>query len=233
MRASSHERGLVAPLPTPTWERLPEAKRDAVRRAAEEEFGVRGYNAASLNTICREAGISKGSLFQYFTDKADLFVHLIARASHDIRAAMEAASADFPWMTDYIGSVNMLMDAWIDYFYDHPRHRQMLVSANLEHNPKALAAVREAVYVDYLEVIGGMIDLGIAIGALREDTDRDALVAAIIMLLPHIALGPHVRGLDPLLGLAGSDRTHAISVGRRMIQVLMGQYVSQSVPNEP
>ena len=83
-------------MPTPTWNRLPAAKRDAVLAAAEAEFGERGFSGASLNTICRKAEISKGSLFQYFTDKADMYAHLAELASLRIRAAMEAEVARLP-----------------------------------------------------------------------------------------------------------------------------------------
>jgi len=55
--------------------------------AAEAEFAKRGFSGGSLNTIVREAGISKGSLFQYFDDKADLYAHLAELASVRIREA--------------------------------------------------------------------------------------------------------------------------------------------------
>ena len=38
------------------------------------EFGTRGFSAGSLNVIASQAGIAKGSLFQYFEDKLDFFV---------------------------------------------------------------------------------------------------------------------------------------------------------------
>lgn len=220
------DRGDDKPMPKATWDRIPEAKREAVIEAAEAEFAEHGYNAASLNVICREAGISKGSLFQYFSDKADLFVHLVALASKRIRASMEQAAAAYDWEHDFVGSLEALTGVWICYYYDHPRERMMLISANLEHDPLALASVRKAVYVDYLEFVGGLTDLGIALGALKESTDRDALVAAMILLLPHLGLAPHVDGLDPILGLAGAPRETAVATGVRLLRILLNQYVS-------
>ena len=63
-------------MPTPTWNRLPAARRDAIVAAAEAEFAENGFSRGSLNVIAREAGVAKGSLFQYFTDKLDLFAYL-------------------------------------------------------------------------------------------------------------------------------------------------------------
>ena len=57
-------------MPTSTWFRLNVAKRERVLEVAMREFGENGYSTGSLNTIAREAGIAKGSLFQYFGDKS-------------------------------------------------------------------------------------------------------------------------------------------------------------------
>ncbi|MEP7180295.1 MAG: helix-turn-helix domain-containing protein, partial [Pseudonocardiales bacterium] len=63
-------------MPRPTWDRLEQSRRDRVLRAAMVEFGRRGYSGASLNVIAREAGVAKGSLFQYFDDKFDFFAYV-------------------------------------------------------------------------------------------------------------------------------------------------------------
>ena len=208
-------------MPTPTWDRLPAEKRDAVLAAAETEFGGRGFSGASLNTICRKAGISKGSLFQYFTDKADMYAHLAELASRRIRTAMEAEVARLPVDTDFFGSLDELTGAWIGYFYDHPRDRALTAATNLEHDAPARAAVRATVNRHYLEVLTPLVDLARDSGQLRPDTDRDALIALLLLILPHIALAPHVQGLDPILGLEEGDREAAISQGRRMLRLVV------------
>ncbi|MCJ7603545.1 MAG: TetR/AcrR family transcriptional regulator, partial [Desulfobulbaceae bacterium] len=47
--------------------------------AAVSEFARHGYSKASMNTIVRDAGISKGSLYQYFHNKEVLFVYIFER----------------------------------------------------------------------------------------------------------------------------------------------------------
>ena len=56
--------------------------------AAMAEFGRHGYSGGSLNVIAREAGVAKGSLFQYFDDKLDFFAHVAEQTSLTIYAAM-------------------------------------------------------------------------------------------------------------------------------------------------
>src|SRR3982751_447449 len=107
------------PMPTPTWEHLPAARRDAVVAAAEAEFGAQGFSRGSLNVIAREAGVSKGSLFQYFADKADLCAYLADIVPLRIRAHIEAGIADLPWDSDFFGALRRLGHVWVRYYARH------------------------------------------------------------------------------------------------------------------
>ncbi len=57
--------------------KLKAIKRKAVLNAAIDEFVQYGFEKASTNSIAQEAGISKGSLFNYFKNKKQLFIYLI------------------------------------------------------------------------------------------------------------------------------------------------------------
>ena len=52
-------------------------KRDLLIEAAKKEFMVRGYNKASLRTICSNAGVTTGALYFFFENKADLFAAIV------------------------------------------------------------------------------------------------------------------------------------------------------------
>ena len=64
-------------MPKQTFLNLPEEKRQAVINAAIDEFAEYGFKAASINRIVANSGISKGSFYQYFDDKMDVFRHLL------------------------------------------------------------------------------------------------------------------------------------------------------------
>lgn len=51
--------------------------RDEVLRAAIEVFGRQGYANATIMDIANEANIASGTVYQYFSDKADIFRHLL------------------------------------------------------------------------------------------------------------------------------------------------------------
>jgi AcrR family transcriptional regulator len=182
--------------------------------AAEAEFAQHGFSGGSLNTIVREAGIAKGSLFQYFEDKADLFAYLAERASVRIRARMEEHLAQLDWQGDFFGALSDLMLFWTDYFGEHPADRAMTAAVNLEPDEPTRTAVRVAVNRHYLEVLGPLLAAAEANGALRPDADVDAFLALLVLILPHLAIAPYHAGIDPVLQLYGAspkDRRDAVA----------------------
>lgn len=62
---------------TETFLRLPAEKRNRFLDAAWDEFTAVPYAEASINKIIQRAGIPRGSFYQYFTDKSDLFSYLL------------------------------------------------------------------------------------------------------------------------------------------------------------
>ena len=62
---------------TETFLRLPEEKRNRILDAAWEEFTRVRYTDVSINKIIIKARIPRGSFYQYFRDKEDLFAYLI------------------------------------------------------------------------------------------------------------------------------------------------------------
>jgi AcrR family transcriptional regulator len=71
-------------VPRPRFHRLPDDARRTLLEAAAREFAARGYDGASLTRIIKAAGISKGALYYYFDDKADLFATVTEQVWHDL-----------------------------------------------------------------------------------------------------------------------------------------------------
>ena len=64
-------------MPKQTFLNLPDEKRQVITDAAIEEFAEYGLENASTNRIVANSGISKGSFYQYFEDKQDVFMYLL------------------------------------------------------------------------------------------------------------------------------------------------------------
>jgi AcrR family transcriptional regulator len=204
-------------VPTVTWERLPAARRDAVVTAAEAEFAAHGFSGGSLNVIARNARVAKGSLFQYFTDKADLYAHLSDLASLRIRAYMEERIGTTSWADGFFPGLTDLMLEWIEYFRTHEVERAVTAAVNLEPDAGARTAVRNVANRHYVEVLRPMLEQARAAGDLRADADLDAFLALLLLVLPHLALAPYHPGLDPVLGLADSGGDQPDAAVRRLV----------------
>ncbi|MGI5954977.1 TetR/AcrR family transcriptional regulator [Dysosmobacter sp.] len=81
-----------------TFLRLPEEKRNRFLEAAWEEFTRVKFADASINQIVRRAGVPRGSFYQYFDDKEDLFTYLVSmsreRFIQGFYATVEKAHGD-------------------------------------------------------------------------------------------------------------------------------------------
>jgi AcrR family transcriptional regulator len=64
-------------LPKQTFLNLPDEKRKVIIDAAIDEFAEYGLENASTNRIVANSGIAKGSFYQYFEDKQDVFMYLL------------------------------------------------------------------------------------------------------------------------------------------------------------
>ena len=64
-------------MPLARYKNLAAERKEAILRSAAHEFADKGYERASLNRMISEAGLSKGTFYYYFEDKADLFVTVL------------------------------------------------------------------------------------------------------------------------------------------------------------
>ncbi len=63
-------------MPRPRFHKLPAERQQLILQTAAQAFATHGFDA-SLNQIVEGAGMSKGSVYYYFDDKADLFATVL------------------------------------------------------------------------------------------------------------------------------------------------------------
>jgi AcrR family transcriptional regulator len=219
-------------MPTVTWARVDPARRAAVIDAAEAEFGAHGFSNGSLNVIARRAGVAKGSLFQYFADKRDLYAFIADVASQRVRAFVETTIRELDPSRSFFDFLTDLLDAWVAYYAEHPRERALHAAATLEVDTDARISVRNVIHRHYLEVLRPLVSEAHRRGDLREDSDTDALLSLLLMIFPHLALAPYMRGLDPILGLDEPTPEQPALAVRRLVAVLSAAF-SPRTPGVP
>ncbi len=94
-------------------------KREKIFNAAAREFAENGYRKASVNSIVRDAGISKGSLFQYFTTKRNLFDGLVRIASDQVKEYLKSVR-DETREVEFFARLDRLIRAGFQFIDDRP-----------------------------------------------------------------------------------------------------------------
>lgn len=62
---------------SPTFQNLKEDKKNRIIDAALVEFSIRPFNEASITNIVKNADISRGSFYQYFGNKENIYKYLV------------------------------------------------------------------------------------------------------------------------------------------------------------
>ena len=122
-------------MPKPTFFRLPAARRDRLVHEAIVEFGNRAFSEASLSQMALRADIPKGSFYQYFEDKLDLYRWLLTeevpRQKRDYLG--ETAPEDDFWQR-----LEVVIERGIGFLVEHPHLARLSAAAA---DPSAIAEV--------------------------------------------------------------------------------------------
>lgn len=78
-------------MPTSTFYNLPPPKRNKLLRAAAAEFAQKPFDEVSINRIIQAAEIPRGSFYQYFADKRDLFQFVLHCYDRELKGAVVKA----------------------------------------------------------------------------------------------------------------------------------------------
>ncbi|MDR4968451.1 MAG: TetR/AcrR family transcriptional regulator [Acholeplasmataceae bacterium] len=101
--------------------KLEESKRKRIINTAVDEFVKYGYEKASTNSITKQAGISKGSLFSYFESKEKLYIYLIDYGIHVINKLykeIDYSERDLFQRLENIGIQKIKIQSEYPYIFD-------------------------------------------------------------------------------------------------------------------
>lgn len=74
---TAHSLKEVKAMPKNTFYNLSDEKKGRIFDAALQEFSTRSFSEASLNQIIKNADIPKGSFYQYFDNKEEIYLYMI------------------------------------------------------------------------------------------------------------------------------------------------------------
>ena len=69
-------------------------------------------------------------------------------------------------------------------------------------------------------------------GDFRKDADIEALLSLLLLIFPHLALAPYMRGLDPILGLDEPTPEQPALAVRRLVAVLAAAFSANTLDDK-
>ncbi|OBG57626.1 MULTISPECIES: TetR/AcrR family transcriptional regulator [unclassified Mycobacterium] len=102
--------------------------RGALISAARPLFASLGFAEASLETIVRDAGVTRGALYHHFADKTELFAAVFEQVEGEMAARMVDAVAA-AGHTDPVEIMRLCAGLWLDACSDPEVQRIVLLEA--------------------------------------------------------------------------------------------------------
>jgi AcrR family transcriptional regulator len=186
----------------PSQRRRPEARPDEILDAALEVFSKAGFSAAKVETVARQAGLSKGAVYLYFPSKEAMLTALVERSVGALakkgQQMVAAMAAHEPIQTYRLLLRTMLTEMSDPKINAAPR----LVFAEAGRLPELARYYRETVIDIGREAIRQLLEAGVARGEFRDINVEAAMRSMAGPAIAHMMLStlfshPDDPAIDP------------------------------------
>ncbi len=180
-------------MPKPTFSIISEEKRSRIYDAAALEFAREGYEKANIKNIADRAGVSKGSLYDYFENKEDLYLDVCA---HGIALSRENIDSIINEEKDFFHQISDIFNQGLSFIVKYPLYAQLYVnisSSGMEQFADRLTLAVEKHTADYYKAA---IRRGIDEGFIRPDLDVDMaafLINSMYVMMMISVVSRHYR----------------------------------------
>ncbi|XPV75948.1 MAG: TetR/AcrR family transcriptional regulator [Desulfovibrio sp.] len=165
-------------------------KQEAILQAALSCLAEKGYAATKMADVAKDAGVAKGTVFEYFESKENLFYavlewHIDGSLSHGLMAVTRLpGDAKFRLRKFLAFSVSYCVEL-LDYFIVILEFWAAAVKPDAQ---QRFRIVLEGMYGEYRLILQGLFDEGKSTGIFHSHIDSLALSSGIIGTLDGLML---------------------------------------------
>lgn len=206
-------------MPKETFTRLKEEKKQIIRDAFLKEFSTNAYHDASISNVVKQLGIAKGSIYQYFNDKQDLFEYLIRECSQlKDQYLLVVFREDHPNFWRYFRAVYVKR---IQFDLEHPIASNFLYSLNIHLKSPVGAKGAKAYFAEQLKWMEGLIQTEVNNGLFRVDVKVRSL--AFLLFTVNRSIGDYLQtfyNIDEEEKVKKGDPLYSKYKGRLLLRAL-------------
>ncbi len=118
-----------------TQEEKTSRTRERILTAAIEEFGTKGYTAATVGEICGEHNITKGLLYHNFASKEELYLACVSRCFEQVTNYLQGQESG--------AELQRYMERRFQFFSAYPLYARIFFEAVLQPPEKLKTAIQE------------------------------------------------------------------------------------------
>ncbi len=173
-------------MPTNTFLNLESEKKTRILKAVIDEFSEKQYEQVQISDIIKHAKIPRGSFYQYFVDKEDLYLYLIDIIRNEKMLFLMNTLGNSQGM-NFLDLVRKLYDDGVKFALRFPQYVKIL-----DHLLKNKSKIYEKLMSDNIkiaeDIYADLIDKDKAKGLIKEDIDTRTFSRIIVQLTANIAV---------------------------------------------
>lgn len=183
-------------MPNQTFFNLPDKKRQLITELAIAEFASYDYDTASISNVVKQAKIAKGSFYQYFEDKKDLYLYLVNLAHQQKIDFLQQARPPKPEI-GFFAYLRWLFRESAQFDLSHPALSQIInraVYGNVPFRDEVLKQIQSA----SLLYVYRLVEQGVSQGDIDSGIDPDLATFVVNTLADGLRYFiPQRLGLNP------------------------------------
>ncbi len=167
-------------MPTATYFNLDPEKQRRIFAAAVEEFSTRRFSEASINQIVKNAGIPRGSFYQYFENKEDLYLYMITEIGKEKMQRFEQARV-FDTEADFFTIYMELYRIGLAWAKTKPEYNRIFLLMELD-DSEFIAKLRK-LSAEGFAIMKDLLERDKKRGLIRADVDTDLVIDILYDLM--------------------------------------------------
>lgn len=166
-------------MPTQTFYNLPNDKKNQVINAAVDEFFDKGYEKMSISKMISKANIPRGSFYQYFVDKDELYKFIIIEIIGNRKSHYSTRLAGRTDEMKFIPFIRALFISGLDFYKNEPKLAAIATDFLTIRNQELKKEIEGNSHKASQQFFMSMIESRKKTGEISEEIDSEMLIYLI------------------------------------------------------